>query len=397
MADAALPMDIIATEILPKLPAKSLLRFKCVCKFFRTLISTPEFVHRHLRRTLSSDTNRLLILIGKVRGLYAFHLDSPEFSAVSLRFPSGVHEGSGGGLYFIGSCNGLVCIGTPFSSLIIFNPSTGIYKEIEKIDGRNLFVPGSCINYGFGFDDANDDYKIVRVMTRYSYDHHGMRREVSVYSMKSDSWSLIESTSYQDSMKHMENGALVDNHLVHWKFWSPSDNEHRIGCFDLRNNGWCDDVPLPDYNPQNGSREAVYFADILFQAYRNKENDLVHLGVLDGCLCLLTEQTHMIGVDVWVMKEYGVQESWAKLVGISNKDVSRPLKICPFAYGKGSRSEILVRVDSQSRFFWYNIRDKTWRWAEISRVPSYAEACICNGSLVSIARGTSFQIGAQRN
>ena len=48
----------IETKTLPKLPLKSILRFKCVCKFFRALISTPEFVH-----CLSSYSNRLLILI----------------------------------------------------------------------------------------------------------------------------------------------------------------------------------------------------------------------------------------------------------------------------------------------------------------------------------------------
>ena len=40
--------------------------------------------------------------------------------------------------------------------------------------------------FGFGFDETNDDYKIIRVMTHYSHEHHEMMREISVHGKKSD-------------------------------------------------------------------------------------------------------------------------------------------------------------------------------------------------------------------
>uniref|UniRef100_A0A7C9D3I3 F-box domain-containing protein n=1 Tax=Opuntia streptacantha TaxID=393608 RepID=A0A7C9D3I3_OPUST len=87
MAASTLPMGILVQELLPRLPVKSLLRFKCVSKFFQTLISTPEFAQRHLRHSLASDDNRLLILVRELLGVYSFHLDSPRFHSVSFFFP----------------------------------------------------------------------------------------------------------------------------------------------------------------------------------------------------------------------------------------------------------------------------------------------------------------------
>lgn len=257
----------------------------------------------------------------------------------------------------------------------------------------------SYANFGFGFDDANDDYKIVGVEIYMGSEEEedeededdedyvavGVMREVKVYSLKSDSWSLVEKTFAEDSTEYKESGVVIDNHLVHWKFWNRSTGNLRIGCFDLRSNQWGDDVPLPDSIPQTFMN--VCFDDVKFPP----------VGVLDGCLCLLSENSLSNAVDVWVMKEYGVKDSWVKLVSIPNRHAFRPLKVCPFAYGKGSQSELLVRVDSQSPFFWFNIRDKTWTSTEILVAPAYPVACMCKGSLVSIPGGVPFPIQASKN
>ena len=386
MDASKLPPEILLEEILPRLPAKSLLRFKCVCKSFQTLISTPQFIHRHLRHCLSSDADRLLILAGRHGGVYSYHLDSSEFPTARLPLRRNIKDGSCDGPSLIGSCNGLVCISTPLPSLIIFNPSTGSNKEI--IHGRNRSLLGSGTKYGFGFDDINDDYKVVRLTSAYPIDLDLYKfeaiRGVEVYSFRSGYWDLIEGPYNQDLMMRTENGALIDNHLVHWRFWSVSYGRFRIGCFDLRNNRWSD-VPLPVNYLGNGS-------DCGGVGHCGDHSDeliiLVYFGVLDECLCLLTENLNRMGeYDLWVMKEYGVKESWVKLVSISLADVHLRTQISPLAYAKGSRNELLiVRKDSKSKIFWYNIRDKTCRLADIHGVAPYSMVCICKGSLVGIPR-----------
>lgn len=116
-----------------------------------------------------------------------------------------------------------------------------MYRQIYSV---NLPPERAYTTYGFGFDDLNHDYKIVRV-TLHDVDNDDnddpyfveVSWEVQVYSLKSDSWSSIETaSSIQDSMEPLEHSALIDNHLVHWNFRNLKNNEDRIGCFDLRNN-----------------------------------------------------------------------------------------------------------------------------------------------------------------
>src|SRR4051812_32733503 len=48
-----LPEDLVV-EILLRLPVRSLLQFKCICKFWKTLISDPKFAKRHLQISTAS-------------------------------------------------------------------------------------------------------------------------------------------------------------------------------------------------------------------------------------------------------------------------------------------------------------------------------------------------------
>lgn len=79
---------------------------------------------------------------------------------------------------------------------------------------------------------------------------------------------------------------------LHWST-SPGTSSGflwEIACLDLES-GVCGRVDQPDYGG----------TDIALS-----------LGVLGGCLCVLCYEieTH---VDVWVLKEYGLKESWTKL------------------------------------------------------------------------------------
>ncbi|KAL6204269.1 hypothetical protein ACLB2K_021537 [Fragaria x ananassa] len=49
-----LDLDAVIFDILSRLPPKSLLRFRCVCKAWRTLISDPYFIKEHLSRVNNS-------------------------------------------------------------------------------------------------------------------------------------------------------------------------------------------------------------------------------------------------------------------------------------------------------------------------------------------------------
>ena len=282
------------------------------------------------------------------------------------------------GFFVVASCNGLICIGWPFSSRTVCNPCTGIYKEIY-----NFAVPGCLTNYGSGYDDVNDDYKVVRLtdQTFHNGSRYMVRRMAEVYSLKLDCWSMVEVGSCRGESQHLGSAALIESHLLHWRYCHIGYGTYQISCFDLRNNRWGNDVPLPDFSVEIDTSKRTY---------------LVNFGVLDGCLCLMTSNYQSIEDDLWVMKNYGVKDSWVKLASISYMNLSPPSKISPVACAKGSQSEILmIRKDSPSKLFWYNIGDKTLRWPELHDVPAYYEACISKGSIVSIPGGVSFKLEHQ--
>lgn len=136
---AILPEDIIVTDILPKLHPKILMRFKCTNKFYKTLISSQEFIDKHLHQSLSSSSNGLLIFftahVNGIQRLYSLDLDSPNLPAVYLSLPEPFH-GKFNHFDIVGSSNGLLCLRSTignkhfshFNSHFLFlNPCTRMF------------------------------------------------------------------------------------------------------------------------------------------------------------------------------------------------------------------------------------------------------------------------------
>ncbi|KAL7250030.1 hypothetical protein ACSBR1_012097 [Camellia fascicularis] len=56
-----LPQKVVF-DILARLPVKSLLQMRCVCKSWNSLINNPSFITLHINQTLSNNNNELLLL-----------------------------------------------------------------------------------------------------------------------------------------------------------------------------------------------------------------------------------------------------------------------------------------------------------------------------------------------
>ncbi|KAM7523272.1 hypothetical protein LguiA_013174 [Lonicera macranthoides] len=57
--------------------------------------------------------------------------------------------------------------------------------------------------FGFGYDDAKDDYNFVRMVQFYGKDGESFRSEVSAYYLKLDSWRRIGDFPYYLSYKRI--------------------------------------------------------------------------------------------------------------------------------------------------------------------------------------------------
>ncbi|KAK1385451.1 hypothetical protein POM88_023186 [Heracleum sosnowskyi] len=146
-----LPDDIIYYNLLIRLPAKFLVRFRLVCKSWKYNLSTSEFVKAHFTRQQSVKDQDLLI------GHRSWSSHGVIIITRSREIP--VTVGPLRTDILLGSINGLVCMasGTDFS---LWNPATGQSKEINL---PNHDCKKCSHLLGFSWDPVEDDYKVVIV------------------------------------------------------------------------------------------------------------------------------------------------------------------------------------------------------------------------------------------
>ncbi|EYU36586.1 hypothetical protein MIMGU_mgv1a022643mg, partial [Erythranthe guttata] len=179
------PEEIIE-EILTNLPVKSLIRFKCVSKQWRSVISSKSFIQEHLKKSMQFNRQHLI---------YSSFDTNPnnrssggfDYTRQRLRqntkgcniCPSSIC------IRIIGSCNGLVLVTFNFKDIFLWNLSTRKFKSIPTtyFPKKSLFHK---FQYGFGYDDSTDDYKIV--CTSFCAEPY----QTKIYSLKTDSWKRIE-------------------------------------------------------------------------------------------------------------------------------------------------------------------------------------------------------------
>ncbi|KAF5935655.1 hypothetical protein HYC85_026784 [Camellia sinensis] len=186
----------VLIEILSRLPVKSLLRFTCVSKPWRSLITSPSFINTHLNKSTNNTLTHLLLLrytcLNPNQEHYSLRFDNKTFNHYAeFTSPFKTH------FYFrvVGTCNGLVCLSDDQfgdkHNIILWNPM--IRKHVahpKPILSLDSYIPYMSV-LGFGFDLRTNDYKVVRIS-------HFERRKnaiplpkVKVYSLKTGSWKAL--------------------------------------------------------------------------------------------------------------------------------------------------------------------------------------------------------------
>ncbi|XP_043700422.1 F-box protein At3g07870-like [Telopea speciosissima] len=288
-------LDIIG-EILSRLPVKSLLRFRCVSQDWRCLISDSFF--KTLYNNLSTEKNPSSLVITDRTNFYTVEdnschkLDIPFLNSTEL-LGNWWRE-----IKVLGLCNGLLCFsfsdangGYQYRDCIyLLNPAT---RELKKLP----HIPFEIFRYhsprvGFGFDPMSKDYKVVMIVYYDDYRTEFMiiQSNVWVYSSNSDNWRKlgddipVAELDVQDSRT-----ATVINAAIHWMLYTSCS----IFSFDLVHEVFRE-LPQPPGNSGNS-------------CYR-------HMAVMGRCLTVFFKhykQNYSL-IEMWVMKEYGVKESWTK-------------------------------------------------------------------------------------
>ncbi|KAF5749393.1 F-box protein CPR30-like [Tripterygium wilfordii] len=357
------PLDVIA-DITVRLPVKSLVRFKCVSNTWRSMIEDPNFVKLHLQHSLKTGSNHYLML--KSYNLYTVDFDSLNAAMGMDHHP--LYAGPQWQTEAIGCCNGLVLLRNSEEDLALYNFST---RMSHLLPGEPIVMfqreLSRCVFYGFGYDLVNDDYKVVRVILGLSQDPE-VEPEVGVYSLKTNSWKRLKtlpvgirwlfSPYYYSFSADRGYGVLVDNAL-HWV--SPLDPQigrpNLIIAFDLGSEEF-HVVPQPEYEHE------------IFE---------MDLSVLRGCLCALCNDKES-WVDVWLMKEYGVKESWSRLFRVEQPRVHL---FKALAYSKENDEVLFMKEDR--KVVWYDPKRKRTTRVRIAGAPISFCAELCIGSLVPLS------------
>ena len=288
-----LPHELIV-QILLRLPVKSLIRFKCVCKSWFSLIShDPHFANSHFQITASTHTRRILFISTSELEILSIDLEaSLNVEAASLNHLTFVPQ-SYLCIHINASCRGFIFL--PRSSdIYLWNPSTGVHKQIplSPIDS-NLDGIYFCYLYGFGYDPSTDDYLVVFI----SYDTTlaNISSHLEFFSLRANAWKEIEGTHfpYMNASDDPRLGSLF-NGAIHWLAYRHDLPMNVIVAFDLMERKLLD-LSLPDdFYHEPTDCDLWVFREFL-------------------SICAMGDDT----VEIWVMKEYKVRSSWTKTLVLS--------------------------------------------------------------------------------
>lgn len=321
-----IPNEIII-DILSRLPVKSLLRFTLVCKLWYSIITSPSFIAKHLNRFGETSADQLLLRIYNNSDREEHYLvlaDDEKFdeSIVELEFP---FYSTIGYFRIVGSCNGLVCLCDDFfqdaENAVIWNPS--LRKSVTITLPEKPPNPYMCV-LGFGFDLGKNMFKVVIV----TYEKEGLNYcklppEVKVYEQGGGEWRKIECAALQYCMVEFMWSQVFLHGTVHWVAYDPSVTggfHNLIVAFKM------DDEVFRDFAlpPNIADQRPTCLSISLFK---------------DSLAVLCGGESVNGACSVWVMKDYGVFESWTNLYNITLPGVlSRTL-------GFRKNGEILLTSD----------------------------------------------------
>lgn len=396
-----LPEDIVV-DVLSLLPVESLIRFKCVRKSWRDVISSPRFAVKHLRNpNRSSSDDRLLLMrrFGVQPGesenrlsLFSFADDNKDTSTVVKSVDFSIYRGERKP-EISGYCDGIICLSDSRGYIALANPGLRQFRVLPEtcipLPSSERISHNACCS-GFGYDPISDDYKVVRIWN--SISSHTPR--VEVYTLSTDSWREIKSEPFLEKFCLNLIPGKYFKGAYYW--WTEDDDEELV--FDDEDDQDDDDQ---DEDVEFRTRDIIIvfdmskevflqipFPELFVSVERSHKIPLI----LNESLALVS-YTHTVSpeklFDIRVINEVGDDKSRSQVTKLS--------KIGPLC---GVRGPLLFWKNDQVLFeSWNNVRivsyqKETNETKELPlvlshgfRLPDEFTAEVYTSSLISVARG----------
>ncbi|KAJ8774503.1 hypothetical protein K2173_016949 [Erythroxylum novogranatense] len=343
-----LPNEIIYTHILPRLPAKSLIRFGCVSKYWNEVIHDPSFDR------LRKRTHVLITSWSVVGDESKIHFVSvPVREDATLEPPVHLFSLPIDKHYILQSLNGLLCIHRanllyPYlgdKPVYIFNPSTRELVTVP-VDG-SLRSETSHVSYYFGFSPCSNEFKVLGLRRCFTMEFEPTSIYCEIYTLGSGSWRRINvPVPFDPDELIYYTDPICFNGALHWM----RESQNSIVAFDVG------DECFREFQNPDGYPNPVY---------------LRYLLVVDGHLAMVNGN-HLYDenvMDIWVLQDYG-KWLWVKdhiSFPFDWTKSDRPIPISTIHTGE----LLLTPSFSSLSVLFYDMTRKSFRKIEISELPEH--------------------------
>ncbi|KAJ9535393.1 hypothetical protein OSB04_un001494 [Centaurea solstitialis] len=261
----------LTIDILSRLPIKTIIHCKLVCKKWRNLVFYSSFVNIHISR---SPTGLVIQQNFKYGSLKWVEIDEKvDHHLIVPILQNSVID-------LMGSIN---------DDVYICNLATG-----EII---------SAIVYSFGVCSLTGEYKVVQTFQGEIELEDYSAVEAEVYTLGTGQWRCLGRAPHWLNGSNLSYGTFRNDHC-HWIVYDKEDVPEKICTFDLHKETF-QLFPSP---PSKVIEESCsYFQNLV---------------VRNDCLCKSYAYDHQL--TIWIMKKYGIKKSWHKEVVIT-KAISRGL------------------------------------------------------------------------
>ncbi|CAN6163212.1 unnamed protein product [Urochloa humidicola] len=309
-AGVSLPEDIIF-DVLARLPAKVLCRFRCVCKGWRALISGPAFVAAQKSRAAP-------VIVGvfgsRCTGRRKFELRVMDMDGSILRVFKDVIKS-----LTPTRLDDLICVYKTWCGAMIIEPANGRVLAIDETEpGTPL---SSWIYYGFGRAVPSGAYKLLRIHVPFDsrYGHYlcdiaTINGNCSEVTWRQRPEPPVSIYWYGDSK------ATVNGILYFMLSDTSSQGRPRVATFNLETEEWTETIDGPAMGPRKDDNgEAWDFALVELKAALNMVRTAY-------CRPLSNQDGFGVNAHIWLLVD-SKKSIWVKQYAIQMPEKLHDVKV----------------------------------------------------------------------